>query len=248
MELVHACRQIRKNRRLVLRGVQGHIATQITQPRLYQKLVGRLIETTQLIQKRFDIRVDYVDVGGGLPDSTLINIKTGRAPTGEGEFVRAIVSEMLSASFLRDETELILELGRAIVNPCVQLVTQVVAVKEGSLRDNRWLIVDAGLNVLPELEYYTHPIVWPSRRGAKTVTNLGGPLCMNEDVLARGLRLSPLKCGDHLIICNVGAYNLSLSWQFITPRPAVCMIEDSAVKLVRRGETYKDLTHLDCTN
>ena len=54
-----------------------------------------------------------------------------------------------------------------------------------------------------------------------------------------------LKRGDFLAILDAGAYSISLSQQFIRPRPPVFMVSGGKKKLVRRGETFEDVFRLD---
>ena len=73
--------------------------------------------------------------------------------------------------------------------------------------------------------------------GVTEEVNLYGPMCTNIDCRQVGASLPPLRAGDLLMVKNVGAYNISQSMQFIQPRPAVVMVGDGGVEVLRRAET-----------
>jgi diaminopimelate decarboxylase len=68
---------------------------------------------------------------------------------------------------------------------------------------------------------------------------------MQLDVLGVNRELPVLKRGDFLAVLDAGAYSISLSQQFIRPRPPVVMVCEGGGRLVRRGETFEDIFRLD---
>jgi diaminopimelate decarboxylase len=110
----------------------------------------------------------------------------------------------------------------------------------------KWVITDAGLNLIPEAELNQYKIV-PAvlRKGKPGRVNIAGPLCFHEDVIRYGVKMSPIKEGDILAILDVGAYSISLSWQFIKLRGGVCLLCDGKHEMVRRPETVEDVLKLD---
>ena len=75
-------------------------------------------------------------------------------------------------------------------------------------------------------------------------TIIYGPLCLQTDILAK-TQMPELKPGDRLVVENVGSYNIPQSSAFIYPRPQVVMIEDGSARLIRRKETYDDISNLE---
>ena len=72
-----------------------------------------------------------------------------------------------------------------------------------------------------------------------------GASCMALDVWGV-YGLPAVRAGDILMVENCGAYSLSRSSQFITPRPAVVWKSiDGTISLARRAETPEDITGLD---
>ena len=71
---------------------------------------------------------------------------------------------------------------------------------------------------------------------------LYGPLCMNIDVIRENAVLPLLNKGEHFVIHNVGAYNMTQWMQFITTRPKVVMIDSkNRPHVIRERETLESI-------
>lgn len=140
---------------------------------------------------------------------------------------------------------LILEPGRYLVNDAFALLLSVADVKETGGR--KWAMVDGGINLAPFLETEAHRLFNVSRENApEEEVMIGGPLCTEKDILCRKATIASPKQGDLIEILDVGAYSLSMSWQFIRPRAPVIMItENGEIKETRRRETPEDMLKLD---
>lgn len=198
-------------------------------PDMYRMAANKLVRFAEGIREEFGLNIKYVDAGGGFPSVDSL------AP-----YVEAIVEPMVN-QFRVDLPILILEPGRAIVNDAVQLITTVVGVKAFH-NGERGIIVDAGVNILPTSFWRLQEIESVSRleTGGSRETTVYGPLCLQTDIIGKA-RLSELGAGDKLIVKNVGAYNISQSSTFIFPRPAIVLIENDRVKVLRRAETVEDV-------
>jgi len=153
-------------------------------------------------------------------------------------YAEALTSGLLSGSFPAARLpRLFLEPGRALVDEAVQLLTSVVSCKRLS-DGKRAVVLDAGVNIMPTAYWYRHEVVAVKESaGVLEEVNLYGPMCMNIDCLQQGASLPPLRAGDLLVVRNVGAYNLAQSMQFIQLRPAVVMVGDGGIEVIRRPET-----------
>jgi diaminopimelate decarboxylase len=62
----------------------------------------------------------------------------------------------------------------------------------------------------------------------------------------RDAELPPLEPGDLLAMAAAGAYALPMASNYnASLRPAIVMVADGEAKLIRRRETYEDLTRAD---
>jgi diaminopimelate decarboxylase len=139
----------------------------------------------------------------------------------------------------------VLEPGRAVVEHAVFLLTSVVAVKRLA-SGVKAAVLDAGVHLLPTA-YYTALDVAPTSVSPLSVeeVTLFGPLCMQVDCLATGLRLPPLARGGHLVVKNCGAYTDSQSMQFIHARPAAVLVTEGRAELLRHAERVDDFVARD---
>jgi len=75
---------------------------------------------------------------------------------------------------------------------------------------------------------------------------VSGKLCQSGDILARDINLAAAHPGDIIAIPVCGAYSIPMSSNYnAMPRPAIVMVKEGRVRLIRRRETYQDLMDLD---
>ena len=141
--------------------------------------------------------------------------------------------------------KLILEPGRSIAAPAGILLTRVLYRKRGGHKN--FIVVDAAMNdlVRPALYGAKHPValIGPGS-GPEAVYDIVGPVCESGDFLAEDARLREPAAGQLIAIYSAGAYGFSMSSQYNSrPRAAEALITGAAAwRLIRRRETYKDLT------
>lgn len=247
-QILDACSIIAKEKRIRYVGLQTHIGTETTQIEKYEKAVGFLTDLASSIHKRFGLQTEIIDLGGGFAFKEVAPYlhKGAWSPPSFSKYASSICSKFLPASTERllDLPMLVLEPGRALVGPTALLATRVIATKEVS--GVRWVVTDAGINLIPEAELNRHRVV-PAvlRSGKLEKVSVAGPLCVYEDVIRHGVEMPPIREGDVLIVRDVGAYSVSLSWQFIKLRGGVCLLHDGDYEMIRRHETVEDVLRLD---
>jgi diaminopimelate decarboxylase len=247
-EAWRAAERIRAGGLLRLAGLHVHLTSYIIEPHVeggtpaahikliwpkdpgaYRKAAASVTQFSKELEKKFGIRLKYIDMGGGFPDVSSL------AP-----YVDAVTGPILDGFGKDDLPLLILEPGRAIVRDAMHLVTTVVAVKElaGGVRA---AVVDAGINILPTSFWRFQDMECTEERGGELRdTTVYGPLCLQTDIIGK-CRLPELKPGDRLVVKNVGAYNIPQSGTFIFPRPPIVMIEEGKARVVKKGETLDDV-------
>jgi diaminopimelate decarboxylase len=139
---------------------------------------------------------------------------------------------------------LVLEPGRALTGDTQLLLTSVVDVIDGPLPH---AILDAGINVAEPVTGEYHHLVSVTSPGLPAVTGyrLAGPICTPADVLYNHWRLPHLQPGHVLAIMDTGAYFVPFSTTFSFPKPAVVIQDGERVEVVRRRETFADITTRD---
>ena len=194
--------------------------------------------------------IEALDLGGGYG----ADYESGTVPSAD-EYAQGIVP-LLKDKHLR----LVLEPGKSICANAGILVTQVLYTKQGGSK--RFVIVDAGMNDLirPAL-YDAFHFIWPAEVGeafvpvrrsknllfeGTQVVDVVGPICESADFFAKDRALPPVHRGDLLAIFTAGAYGFAMSSNYnARGRPAEVWVEGDSFRVIRRRETYQDLTALE---
>lgn len=237
-----AVKRIVASQRLNLTGIHSHIGTFVLSGDVYAEQVAKLLSFIAAIRQKFQIKIRYLDIGGGFASHNLLKESIyPRAyqviPTFD-QYAEAICPQVLSAFGVEELPTLFLETGRGLVDESAYLVATVVASKR--LNDGtRMLVLDAGVNLLFTAFWYDHNIVPVESKAHlnQEPHHIYGPLCMQIDVVRTQVNLPYLEKGDRVLIHPVGAYNNTQWTQFIHLRPNVVMIgEDGQVAVIRKAE------------
>jgi diaminopimelate decarboxylase len=225
----------RNSRWIEWRGITSHIGSQILSVAPYRRALTRLASYLRDLARE-GIRLDHVDIGGGL----------GVRYTNEAAVVPAAFARALARIVQPLRCRLLVEPGRALVGPAGVLLTRVLYVKENG--GKTFVIVDAAMNDLirPVLYAAKHAIT-PAVRGdaaraPKKIVDVVGPVCESADFLARDLPLAPVRAGDLLIVWTAGAYGFVQSSNYNSRRRAAeVLVEGRRFRVARRRQTYDDL-------
>ena len=241
-----AINKIMLNDRMDLVGLHCHIGTFMMAPSAYATAASKLSELALRIKKKHKKKIEYIDLGGGFASHNTLKgnyLQGVDASPSFDQFAEAITTAILNAGFVQDELPtLILETGRALIDDAGFLLGTVISNKRLS-DGRRATILDIGVNVLFTAFWYDHKVS-PAQDFSQYTEDavLYGPLCMNIDVIRENVTLPPLKRDDHVVIHQVGAYNMTQWMQFISLRPAVVIIDKKEkVHLIRRRETLASI-------
>lgn len=238
-------RRINAGGKLRLRGLHSHIGTFITDPAAYSRQVEKMVKFGYEIEDLFGWRMEYIDIGGGLPSRSRLKGTYHAAEVlipSIDEYAEAICDALWKHLKPGHTPKLIVESGRAVVDDSGTLITSVCGTKR--LPDGtRAYVVDAGVNLLFTSFWYRFDIALDRYvAGASEPSVIYGPLCMNIDVVDEGISLPPLSRGTRLVISTVGAYNNTQWLQFIEYRPNVVLVtQNNEVELIREAEDLSDL-------
>jgi diaminopimelate decarboxylase len=100
-------------------------------------------------------------------------------------------------------------------------------------------------NIRPALYDARYTAEVANRSGSdsdREVVTIAGKYCESGDVLIVDIELPRLAPGDLLAMPGAGAYCIPLASNYnMSPRPAVVLVRDGEVRLIRRRETFEDL-------
>ena len=87
----------------------------------------------------------------------------------------------------------------------------------------------------------TLPSTIVNKRSNKTYEFVG-PICESTDKFATYKNFQKLKEKDLIVLCDVGAYGMSLSSNYnVRQKPVELLIKGSKIKVIRKRQSYKDL-------
>jgi diaminopimelate decarboxylase len=222
------------------KGISAHIGSQIVSldpfRRAFRRIAGYVSEL-----RRAGIRLEYLDLGGGL----------GVRYTTEKTSSRVAYAQMVASLVRPLGLHLLLEPGRSIVAASGILLTKVIYTKRN--RGKTFVVVDAAMNDLlrPALYGAVHPITRIAREGgSKKIpaerVDIVGPVCETGDCLLHDWPLGEVKPGDPVAIWAAGAYGMTQASNYnARTRPSEVLIEGTRSRLIRRRETQDDLLRTD---
>ncbi|MGB3045457.1 MAG: diaminopimelate decarboxylase [Xanthobacteraceae bacterium] len=225
---------------IVVSGVDMHIGSQITDlgP---MEAAFRLLAEFVTVLRGDGHTITHVDFGGGLGVPYYEDRAAPPEPLAYAAMVKRVTHNL--------GCTLMFEPGRMIVGNAGILVTRVIYVKRGDVRN--FVIIDAAMNDLirPTLYEAYHQIM-PVRAAAPDapvlVADVVGPVCETGDYLALGRTLPEPKAGDLLAIMTAGAYGAVQAGTYNT-RPLVpeVLVKDDQYAVVRPRIDVDQLIAMD---
>ena len=148
-------------------------------------------------------------------------------------------------NFLKNRrSKIIFEPGRSIIGNTGSLVSKIIYIKENEGKS--FVILDAAMNdfMRPALYGAKHKILPAKKLNQKynKTYEFVGPICESTDKFISIKNFQKLKEKDNIIICDVGAYGMSLSSNYnVRPKPIELLIKGSKIKVIRKRQKHKDL-------
>ena len=213
-------------------GIDCHIGSQLTELAPLLSAAKKIKELVEAL-KKYDLHIQYLDLGGGL--GIPYNEEEPPHPAEYGKAILDILRDM--------DVTLVFEPGRVIMGNAGILVTQVQFTKKTP--DREFLIVDAGMNDLirPAL-YNAYQKILPidQANGKVKIYDVVGPICESGDFLGKERELPPLKRGDLVAVMSSGAYGFSMASNYNSrPKVPEVLVRDDKFHIIRERETFEDL-------
>ena len=194
-----------------------------------------MLKVLEKVIKKTNFRFDYIDLGGGM----------GIDYDNSKKFLNLKKYSLSIQKFLkRHDSKIIFEPGRSIIGNTGILISTVIYVKEGDKKN--FVILDAAMNDLlrPALYNAVHRII-PVKKNhlkSKKIYEFVGPICESTDKFLTIKGFQKLKDKDLIVICDVGAYGMSLSSNYnVRPKPSELIIKGSKINIIKKRQKLKDL-------
>ena len=216
-----------------LLGLDMHVGSQISQFAPYEVGLQRLLHLRREVERETKVRLEYLDIGGGLAVAYDAERSVDVGHFGE------VINALVAGSGL----SIILEPGRFLVGNAGVLVTRVLYRKRSGGKE--FIITDAGMTDLLRPSHYNafHRIEAVKPTGRTTVADVVGPICESGDFLALDRQIDDAAPGDLLAVQSTGAYGFVMSSNYNSrPRPAEVLVDGDRFAVITRRESYDDLT------
>jgi diaminopimelate decarboxylase len=208
-----------------------HIGSQILDHKPYEKM----LEVVDRIIKKSDYKFEFIDLGGGMG----ISYEQNNKKLNYRKYNIAIKKLLKN-----HKSKIIFEPGRSIVGNIGSLISKVIYIKENDKKD--FIILDAAMNDLMRPALYganhrTLPVI-KTNQTSKKVYEFVGPICESTDKFTTLKKFQKLKEKDLVVMCDVGAYGMSLSSNYnVRPKPAEILIKGSKVNVIKKRQKLKDM-------
>ena len=222
---------IKNSKFLRLKCLSVHIGSQILDQKPYEKMLRVL----QRVIDKTKFHFNYIDLGGGMG----IDYENKNKKLNFKKYALNI------QKFLKkNNSQIIFEPGRVLIANSGYLISQVIYIKEGDKKD--FIIIDTAMNDLmrPALYGAQHRII-PLKKNnikSKKTYEFVGPICETTDKFSTIKSFQKLNEKDFIVICDVGAYGMSLSSNYnLRPKPTELLIKKSKIKVINKRQSLKDL-------
>jgi diaminopimelate decarboxylase len=235
-DVVHVAEVAAKLANVKLVGLDMHLGSQLSRIDPYREGTERLASIVAELERRGIDTLQYLDIGGGLGV---------RYDTEEPPDLRRFASLVLP-TVAETGLHLIMEPGRFVVGNAGALVSRVLYRKRSGGKE--YVVADAGMTELLRPSHYGafHNVVAMRQHAGVRTVDVVGPVCESGDFLALDRELEDVQPGDHLVICDVGAYGYAMASNYNSRlRPAEVMVDGDRYAVITAREEYADLARLE---
>ncbi len=232
---------------LNLVGLHFHIGSLIFEVEPYERSIVVVLNLAAEMKRKYGFELRELNIGGGFAIQYLLD---SPAPP------LAAYAEAIAPKIISKCRELKLALPRLVVEPGRVIVGQagVALYQVGAVKDipgiRCYVLVDGGMadNIRPALYGSKYEVVVANKvleKEAGGVT-IAGKFCESGDILVEDVNLPSVSAGDIIAVPDCGAYCLSMASNYnASLRSAIVLVKEGKVRLIRRRETFDDLTRCD---
>jgi diaminopimelate decarboxylase len=232
---------------LNLMGFHFHLGSPIEETSPYEFAIDLILQFARDMKTNHKFKLKELSPGGGFAVRYTANAIIPEIV----EYAQAITGSLRTAAEKLELAlpRLIIEPGRAIIGQAGIAIYTVGAIKEiPTVR--KYVCVDGGMgdNIRPALydAEYEGLLANKANETETAKVTIAGKYCESGDILARDISLPTVEPGDLIAIPVSGAYCIPMSSNYnMVTRPAIVMVKGGKARLIRRRESYKDLSRLD---
>ena len=232
---------------LNLVGLHFHLGSLIFEFEPYQEAIEVVLDFAARAKQKHGFELRELNIGGGFAVQYTVDAPSPPV-SAYAEKITSVIKKKCAELKLA-LPRLIIEPGRAIVGRAGVALYRVGAIKDiPGVR--RYVSVDGGMsdNIRPALYGSKYEALVANRAAARDTdkVTISGKFCESGDVLISDISLPPITSGDVVAVADCGAYCLSMASNYnASLKPAVVMVNKGKARLIRRRETFADLTSCD---
>ena len=222
---------VKNSKYINLKCLSVHIGSQILNHQPYEKM----LKVVDRIIKKSTHKFKFIDLGGGMGipyENKVKKLNYKKYNSAINKFLKI------------HKSKIIFEPGRSIIGDVGILISKITYIKE--IKSKNFIILDAAMNDLirPALYGAKHriiPVIKKIKKSKKTYEFVG-PICESTDKFLTLKNFQKLNEKDLVIICDVGAYGMSLSSNYnVRPKPLEILIKGSKINVIRKRQKLIDL-------
>ena len=228
IKIINFCKN---SKNIELKCLSVHIGSQILDHKPYEKM----LKVVNNIIKKVNYDFQFIDLGGGMG----ISYDKKNKKLNYKKYNLAI-----NKFLTKNKSQIIFEPGRAIDGNIGVLISKIIYIKNSGSKE--FIILDAAMNdfMRPALYGANHKIL-PSikkKKNSKKIYEFVGPICESTDKFSSLKKFQKLNEKDLIVICDVGAYGMSLSSNYnLRTKPVELLIKGSKIKVIKKRQKLNEL-------
>ena len=224
-------------------GVDCHIGSQLLDAAPLLEALDKLIELIDALDRE-GIVLSHLDLGGGI--GITYDAQEDGAGISIADYMTRVFERLRAWHSRRPDRvplRVLFEPGRSLVGNAALLLSRVLVLKEGDVKN--FAIVDAAMNDLlrPSLYNAWHDVVTVKESKSEEAPrwDVVGPICESGDWLAKD-RALPLAEHDLIALMSAGAYAMSMASNYNSrPRAVEVLVDGSDAQVIRHREDISSL-------
>lgn len=232
---------------LKLHGLHAHIGSQIFETSIYGDEIEILVKEIARLDKKFGLKLDEINVGGGLG----VKYTDADCPPSTFTIAEIIINRLNECieKYGIEAPTLFLEPGRSIISTAGVTLYTMGSSKQVP-KGKKYFAVDGGMadNARPSMyqaEYFAQLANKPEAELSEEIT-IAGRFCESGDILIKNIKLPEIEEGDVLCVYNTGAYNYSMASNYNrVEKSAMVLVNNSQSDIIIDRETLDDLIKFD---
>ena len=232
---------------LHLRGLHAHIGSQIFETSVYGDAIEILIKELARLDKKFGLKLDEINAGGGLG----VKYTDDDCPPSVYTVADIIINRLNDCikKYKIEPPSLFIEPGRSIISTAGVTLYTVGSSKQVP-KGRKYVAIDGGMadNPRPSVYQakYIAEIANKKEFSSLNTVTIAGRFCESGDILIKDINLPELEEGDILCVYNTGAYNYSMDSNYNrVQKLAMVLVNNSQSDMIVKRETLDDLISHD---